>query len=291
MKKLLISIGLVLILATPAYATMDDTNAHSSFELEGLDIDPAGDTSPAGDQVQTANTSDASSILDQCAQWTSFDTEKSSEQKNSCEESISSQATLGNPNPTHELFNKNGSGDINGTSGCCYNNNYDKNFDKNNNCELDLASEKCEGELRALAIKKACICEVDPDHEICNQSPRCEAGNDRPTSYEAFESEFFDVTDPNKGLFANGQKGDLVAANNSQGPIFTVVNRALNIMVGLASTVALVVLIIGAYLLITAQGGENQMEKGKNAIIYSLLGLVFILTSYTIVRLVQSILF
>ena len=62
-------------------------------------------------------------------------------------------------------------------------------------------------------------------------------------------------------------------------------------MVGLASTAALVVLIIGAYLLITAQGGENQMEKGKNAIIYSLLGLVFILTSYTIVRLVQSILF
>lgn len=310
MKKALISLGLTLLLLTiPVYADEEeptDTEPSSSDAFEaatgrvggalnasqGASTDAAGNLDDTGEAVETADTSNANEILDRCGLWGSFQAETNIDQKNECEETINTQIDNGTKLLKHPLFNPTGEGTlVNGSSGCCYSNNNIKDFDANNNCELDESSENCQLNLRALSIKKSCICSDNPNHEICNQVFRCEFGNDNATTYTAFESEYFDVTDPNKGLYTSGQKGDLVAANNDQGPIFTIVNRALNIMVGLASTVALVIIIIGAYILITAQGGENQLEKGKNAIIYSILGLVFILTSYTIVRLVQSILF
>lgn len=62
----------------------------------------------------------------------------------------------------------------------------------------------------------------------------------------------------------------------------TVINYAL----GIAFFVAVIYLIYGGFLYITSAGNEESAEKGKNAIVYSLIGVVIIVLSFVIVSAV-----
>jgi len=191
--------------------------------------------------------------------------------------------------------------------GCCYSNENEQPFDMNLNCELE-DNEKCNLNKHNNTItdnEKCRTARYNPDSATevelaacyrewtCNgNSPNPEPSSNDPNQFTAHSSEYFSINDAEKGLVTDGQGDSFYNdGGTGQGPIFTAFNQLTNIMVGLASTAALVILIIGAFLLVTSNGEENKIEKGKNSIKFALLGLVFVLLSYTIVKLVQSILF
>lgn len=62
----------------------------------------------------------------------------------------------------------------------------------------------------------------------------------------------------------------------------TIINYAL----GIAFFVSVIYLIYGGFLYITSAGNEESAEKGKNAIVYSLIGIVVIVLSFVIVSAV-----
>ncbi len=109
-----------------------------------------------------------------------------------------------------------------------------------------------------------------------------------------FSSEFFNVLDPEQGLVAPGQKVDeesrFTDATGNRG-LIGILYVILNFLAQMITVLALVVMIAGIFFLVTANGEENQITKGKDAIKYSIIGIIFVLLSYTIVIFVQSIFF
>lgn len=58
----------------------------------------------------------------------------------------------------------------------------------------------------------------------------------------------------------------------------------------IAGTVTALFLMIGGFLYITSAGNEEQSEKGRKILINSVIGLVVIIMSYAIVRVISSLL-
>ena len=69
---------------------------------------------------------------------------------------------------------------------------------------------------------------------------------------------------------------------------FGLIESAIILLLGLAFGLAVLFLIIGGFYYITSAGNEEQAEKGRKTLINSIIGLVVIILSYTIVRIVAS---
>lgn len=67
--------------------------------------------------------------------------------------------------------------------------------------------------------------------------------------------------------------------------------RAINLFVEIVASISLIVFIIGGLLTITSEGKEDRIEKGKNAMVYAIIGLAVTFFAFIIVTFVQSILF
>lgn len=84
------------------------------------------------------------------------------------------------------------------------------------------------------------------------------------------------------------------AASNltSQVPLFCspsqLGNWAITILLSLAASVTIVFVIIGGYYYMTAAGNEEQSERGRKILTNSLIGLVVIIMSFAIVRIVVN---
>ena len=64
--------------------------------------------------------------------------------------------------------------------------------------------------------------------------------------------------------------------------------RIINILLAIAGLVAVVFLIIGGFRYITAGGNEEAAEAGKKTIINAIIGIVVIILSFVIVRVVSN---
>lgn len=69
------------------------------------------------------------------------------------------------------------------------------------------------------------------------------------------------------------------------------VNRILRYLVMIISTFAILMLILGGYFMVTSQGDENRLQKGKNIFFYSVIGILVGFSSYAIVQFVLAVLF
>jgi hypothetical protein len=148
-------------------------------------------------------------------------------------------------------------------------------------------NEQC-GEFRTVtSCIRAYYCNNSGDVTVSNSNQT--SGNDYQRT--PFGTEFFDVTDTQTGLKLEGQGNNNFNTDIEGGPIIGTINTVANFLVRMISVFALVVFIIGAFLLITANGDENRINQGKDALKYSLLGIVIVMMSYTIIVLVQSIFF
>lgn len=57
----------------------------------------------------------------------------------------------------------------------------------------------------------------------------------------------------------------------------------LNIVFSFAGAIALLMIVIGGFRYVISRGDPNGMSQAKNTILYALIGLVIVLTAYSIV--------
>ena len=67
--------------------------------------------------------------------------------------------------------------------------------------------------------------------------------------------------------------------------------KLIDYLAATISIVAIIGIMAGGVILMTAYGQDEQIQKGKSVILYSLLWLIFTISSYVIVSLVQSIIY
>jgi hypothetical protein len=63
-----------------------------------------------------------------------------------------------------------------------------------------------------------------------------------------------------------------------------VVPQIIKLTLAMSATVTFVILVYSGVMLIIAQGNEEDMKKFKDTLIWAIVGLIFITTSYAIVR-------
>lgn len=71
-----------------------------------------------------------------------------------------------------------------------------------------------------------------------------------------------------------------VAANS------TAIGNILSIVFGIAGSISLLMVVIGGFRYVLANGDSNAVSSAKNTIIYAIVGLVISLSAYAIVNLV-----
>ncbi len=68
--------------------------------------------------------------------------------------------------------------------------------------------------------------------------------------------------------------------------VFSVANTAVNVILSVIGVVAVVVIIIGGITFMTSQGDSNKVAKGRNTLIWGVVGLVVALVASAIVNFV-----
>lgn len=86
---------------------------------------------------------------------------------------------------------------------------------------------------------------------------------------------------------------DISDPNVNPAARFTDVSSILNIVmplfIGGAGLIFFITLLIGALTIITAGGNSERFQTGKKRITFSLMGLIMVISSYFIVKLVEII--
>lgn len=101
--------------------------------------------------------------------------------------------------------------------------------------------------------------------------------------------ETFNVTDPNSGLLNPDQVGGAFQkAVQNDGPIIGPLLLIINFLTAIIATLAILSIVIGSLFMITARGEESQITRGKDIVKNSLIAVVIVLTSYTLIKLVQA---
>jgi hypothetical protein len=83
-----------------------------------------------------------------------------------------------------------------------------------------------------------------------------------------------------------GSFGDPISGATS---VNDLMRRAINIIFSVTSGIAILFLIFGGYMYITSAGNEETAEKGRKTITNAVIGLVIIILSYVIVRVIVEL--
>lgn len=74
-----------------------------------------------------------------------------------------------------------------------------------------------------------------------------------------------------------------------EGPdLFAVVQNVLNTTFGVVGVIAVVMIIIGGFYYMTSRGEPDRVQRGKNTILYGIVGLIICLSAFAIVNFVLS---
>jgi len=113
-------------------------------------------------------------------------------------------------------------------------------------------------------------CSTNPD------APGCSTDPDAPSV----------STDPSKTIPPSAKLDNPLGVST----VPEVISRLIKIMLGLVGTVSLVVFIYAGFLWITAQGKPDQINKGKQAMIWAVVGILVVFSSYAILKYVFDVL-
>jgi hypothetical protein len=67
--------------------------------------------------------------------------------------------------------------------------------------------------------------------------------------------------------------------------------RATQILLGLAATVAIFFIVYGGFSMIKARGEEDAIKKGKETLVYAVVGLLLAILAYTLVVNIANLIF
>ncbi len=91
---------------------------------------------------------------------------------------------------------------------------------------------------------------------------------------ETNQTSYFD-TDENKG--------------QTNSPIINFIVSIIEVATTIIGTIAMIILIIGGFQLMAAQGNQQELDSAKDTLKYAVIGLVLAFMSYIVVLFVQSI--
>ena len=66
------------------------------------------------------------------------------------------------------------------------------------------------------------------------------------------------------------------------------IKNVINILLGLLGVIAVLIILYGGFMWMTAAGNEDKVEKAKKLIISGIIGIIIILSAYTIAQFVIS---
>jgi hypothetical protein len=91
------------------------------------------------------------------------------------------------------------------------------------------------------------------------------------------------------GLDAVGEKGDFTqsAIRSDQG-ILGVIADIISILLSISGAVAVLAIIYGGFLFLTAGGNETQVKTAKQILLYAIIGTVVIILSYVIIDVIVT---
>jgi type II secretory pathway component PulF len=67
-----------------------------------------------------------------------------------------------------------------------------------------------------------------------------------------------------------------------------IVGRILNFLLSIVGVASLIMLIVGAFMYLTAAGDEGRIDSGKSIVKYAIIGIIVALSALVLVRLVAS---
>ncbi len=76
------------------------------------------------------------------------------------------------------------------------------------------------------------------------------------------------------------------AGTGAQTDIMDAVGVALNVVFGIVAIIAVIMIVIGGVSYATSQGDPGKVAKGKNTILYGIIGLIISLLAFAIVSFV-----
>lgn len=89
-----------------------------------------------------------------------------------------------------------------------------------------------------------------------------------------------DKPDEHEMSYFSGDKGT---------PVAKFIIQIVDFLSRIIGTVAILMIIIGGLIWITGGGNENQVSKGKDTIVYAIIGLVVAFSAYILTAFVQSV--
>ncbi|HVX58728.1 MAG TPA: pilin [Candidatus Saccharimonadales bacterium] len=81
---------------------------------------------------------------------------------------------------------------------------------------------------------------------------------------------------------------DCSASSNPSGDLGTTVKKVLNLISAFAGVIAVIMIMVAGFRLITSAGNEESVKKAKSSIVYAVIGLVIIAVAQVIVHFVIS---
>lgn len=94
-------------------------------------------------------------------------------------------------------------------------------------------------------------------------------------------------TTSNVGLKGEQQKAYL----ESQNPVGAFILQIINLIALTAASLSFLAVVVAGFMMMSAAGNENQLNKGKEILSKAIIGLVITLSAYFIVAFVQNMLF
>ncbi|HAU40303.1 MAG: hypothetical protein UV80_C0001G0061 [Candidatus Peregrinibacteria bacterium GW2011_GWF2_43_17] len=79
--------------------------------------------------------------------------------------------------------------------------------------------------------------------------------------------------------------------DEDQAPILGFILDVIDFLIKVIGTFCMILIIIGGLLMLSSQGDDSKVQKGKAIITQAIIGLILSLTSYILVTFVQSLLY
>ena len=72
--------------------------------------------------------------------------------------------------------------------------------------------------------------------------------------------------------------------------IYNIIQKIMNWLLGILGFIGIIGFVIAGILYLTAAGDETQIEKAKNAMLYSIIGVIVALIGFVIIQAVEGLL-
>jgi len=138
---------------------------------------------------------------------------------------------------------------------------------------------------------------IGPEDDTSTQDAASEAsGSESPAPTDSSgtqEQTYDDMNSFNVGslLTTDGQEQGYLKNESGDAPVLSFILSVIDFLIKVIGTFCMVLIIIGGLLILSSQGDDSKLQKGKAIITQAIIGLVISLTSYILVTFVQSLLY